>query len=195
MISVVMPSYLGNYKRAARDRENKIRRAVESVLSQTIPVELIVIADGCQKTVDLLNKYYEGRFNGYMIGKQPIWSGVPRNTGIEKAKNEIICYLDTDDWLEKDHCEKIEKNFKGDWVWFNDKIWHSGWVQRKCDVNKRGLCGTSNLAHKKIALWPVRAAYTHDWIFIESLKKASKDFHYIGDGGYMVCHIPNRYDV
>jgi len=195
MISVVMPSYLGDYKRAARDRENKIRRAVESVLSQTIPVELVVISDGCQKTVDLLNKHYEGRFNGYMIGKQTIWSGVPRNMGIEKAKGEIICYLDTDDWIEKDHCEKIVNNFKGDWVWFNDKIWHSGWIQRKCDVNKRGLCGTSNIAHKKIALWPPKGGYAHDWAFIENLKRTSKDFHYIGDGGYLVGHVPGRYDI
>ena len=190
-----MPSYLGDYKRAAKDRDKKIRRAVESVFSQTIPVELVVVSDGCQKTVDLLNKYYEGKFNGYMIRKQSSWSGIPRNTGIEKAQNEIICYLDIDDWLEKDHCEKIANNFHGDWVWFNDKIWHSGWIKRKCDVNRRGLCGTSNIAHKKIALWPERATYTHDWAFIENLKRASNDFHYIGDGGYMVCHIPNRYDI
>ena len=195
MISVIMPSYLGDYKRAAKNRESKIRRAVESVFSQTISVELVVIADGCQKTVDLLNKYYEGRFNGYMIRKQPVWSGVPRNTGILKAMNDIVCYLDTDDWIETGHCEKIVNNFRGDWVWFNDRIWHSGWLSRKCDVNRRGLSGTSNIAHKKIALWPERATYAHDWIFIESLKRASKDFHFIGDGGYMVCHIPGRYDI
>ena len=47
MISVVMASYLGEYKSAAKNRDIKIRRAVESVLSQTVPVELVVVADGC----------------------------------------------------------------------------------------------------------------------------------------------------
>ena len=45
--TVVIPSYLGAYRTAANDRDMKIQRAVDSVLSQTFQdFEIIVIADG-----------------------------------------------------------------------------------------------------------------------------------------------------
>ena len=197
MISVVMASYLGAYNMAAKNREQKIRRAVESVFSQTIPVELVVVADGCPKTVEIMTKHYEGKFSGYIIEHRILWAGAPRNTGIDRAKGEIICYMDVDDWMDKTHCEKIEKNFgDNDWVWFDDWV-HSntGWKQRKCDVNKRGMCGTSNVAHKKINYWPDKGGYTHDWKFVNDLIKNHSKYQYIGGCGYHVCHIPGRYDV
>ena len=197
MISIIMPSYLGQYKQAAKNREKKICRAVESVLSQTIPVELVVIADGCQKTVDLLTKHYEGLFSGYMITHRNLWAGTPRNTGIEKAQNEIVCYLDIDDVIINTHCEFIVNYFgSNDWVWFDDWIFgKNGWRLRNCDVNKRGLCGTSNIAHKKTKIWPEKGTYAHDYIAIQNLKNWSGKYKYIGHGGYRVQHIPGRYDI
>ncbi len=197
MISVVMASYLGEYKQAAKNRDKKIRRAVDSVLAQTIPVELVVIADGCQKTVDIMTKNYANLFSGYLINHKTLWAGTPRNTGIDKAKGDIICYLDIDDMFLPDHCEKIEKNFgKNDWVWFDDWVHStSGWKQRKCDVNKRGMCGTSNVAHKKFKIWPEKGSYAHDFVALQNLKNWSKNYKYIGHGGYKVCHVPGRYDV
>ena len=196
MISVVMASYLGDYKKAAKDRDTKILRAVKSVLNQTMPVELVVVSDGCQKTIDIISKHFPGEVNGYYIEKQKTWSGRPRNIGIQEAKNDIICYLDIDDYMDADHCEGIYNAFEGDWVWFDDLV-HTkgGWVKRKCDVNVSGKCGTSNIAHRKIAMWPLDAKYAHDFVFIYNLKKASRNYKYIGCGGYRVCHIPGRYDI
>lgn len=193
-----MASYLSDYKQAAQDREKKICRAVESALSQTINTELVVVSDGCQKTIDILTEKYPDQFSGYLIQHRSMWSGRPRNTGIEKAKNNIICYLDIDDYLKKDHCEKIVENFgNNDWVWFDDVIRSkkSGWKIRNCNVEKRGFCGTSNIAHKKVALWPEKGSYAHDWSWIQNLKKWSNKYKYIGHGGYYVCHVPGRYDV
>lgn len=197
MISVVMASYLGVYKNAASNREVKIIRAIQSVLDQTIPVECVVIADGCQKTVEIIKRHFPDKVSGFLIPKQHIWYGMVRNTGIKQAQNDIICYLDVDDYLEKTHCEFISNNFaNNDWVWFNDIVYSRGqWKTRHCDVNKKGLCGTSNVAHRKIALWPEKASYAHDWQFILNLKDASTKFKFIGNGGYKVGHIPGRYDV
>lgn len=199
MISVVMASYLGDYKGAAKDRDKKIIRAIQSILKQTIPVEPVIVSDGCEKTVEIINHHFKGRVNGYMISKQPKWSGVPRNTGIRMSKNDIICYLDVDDYLEYDHCEKIIKNFGiSDWIWFDDIVFSkhdNKFKTRKCDVNKKGFCGTSNIAHKKITQWPERSTYAHDWVFIENLKKTSSRYKYTGHGGYVVGHIPGRYDI
>jgi glycosyltransferase involved in cell wall biosynthesis len=197
MISVVMASYLEEYKQCAKHRDDKIRRAVESVFAQTIPVELVVIADGCRKTIDILTKDYPDMFSGYLIDHSGMWAGAPRNVGIEKAKNDIICYLDVDDMFYPSHCEFIVNNFgSSDWVWFDDWIISRGaWKQRKCDVEKKGFCGTSSIAHKKVKIWPDKGNYAHDFVALQNLKKWSSNYKYIGHGGYRVAHVPGRYDI
>ena len=55
-ITVIMPSYLGEYPTAASNREVKFRRAVESFLIQELG-KLIIIADGCQKTLEIAAEY------------------------------------------------------------------------------------------------------------------------------------------
>ena len=57
--SVIMPSFLGEYSRAAQNREDKIVRAIDSCLDQEY-YELIIIADGCQKTVDIVTNKFNG---------------------------------------------------------------------------------------------------------------------------------------
>lgn len=55
MFSIVMPSYLGDYNSSAgpsaTNRVEKFIRAVDSVLAQTFGSwELLIVADGCEKT-------------------------------------------------------------------------------------------------------------------------------------------------
>ena len=81
-ISIIMPSYLGDYPMAAKDRELKIHRAIYSVLKQEYENwELIIIADGCNKTVDIINKYKDNRIILISVTKQRIYSDI-RNIGI-----------------------------------------------------------------------------------------------------------------
>ena len=106
--TVVMPSYMGPYRTAAKNRESKILRAVNSVIAQTYEDwELIVVADGCEKTMQILKDVTDLRVRKYLIEKDKIWGGSPRNTGIELAKGEFIVYLDIDDIIGPDHLKNI----------------------------------------------------------------------------------------
>ena len=59
-LSVIMPSFLGEYDGCASDRENKFIRAVHSFLENSLyDKELIVIGDNCEITDKLLNEYFE----------------------------------------------------------------------------------------------------------------------------------------
>jgi len=199
MISIVMASYLGEYRRAAKNRDKKILRAIDSVLAQTYKdVEIIVVADGCKKTVDIVKNSYlsDGRVRGLLIPKQKLWSGVPRNTGIDAARGEWVMYIDVDDYYEPDHVEKVVKQLNGDWVWFDDKIaTREGKTKlRRCAL-QMGKCGTSNVAHRKIAKWDEKGSYAHDWRFIKNLQAASRKYRKVVASGYVVCHIPGRVDA
>jgi len=200
-VSVIMASYLGRYRRAALHREKKIIRAIDSVINQTYQdIEILIIADGCKKTVEIVKNAYlcNNKVRGYFIAKQPLWSGRPRNTGIEKADGEWICYLDVDDYFQPNHIEKIVKQLKpsDDWVWFDDLV-----ATREGKIRKRpcslgmAKCGTSNIFHRKIAKWDEKGSYAHDWRFIRNLQAASRNSRKIMAGGYVVCHIPGRVDA
>lgn len=192
-----MPSYLGDYPMAAKDRELKIHRAIYSVLKQEYQNwELIIIADGCKKTVDIINKYKDNRIILISVTKQRIYSDI-RNIGIDKATGDYICYLDIDDFLGKEHLTGLNKAIQDnkDWYWFDDYTLKGNNFQRRQCIMVLGKCGTSNVIHKKnIGRW-VGSGYAHDWQFIKSLKKASDNFARIQAGEYYVAHIPKLYDV
>ncbi len=192
-----MPSFLGKYRNAAQGRDWKIVRAIESVINQTFKDwELIVVADGCKKTVEIVQKITDERVILLYIDKQKLWSGYVRNTGIDRAQGGYICYLDIDDCFAPEHLAEIAPLLKGkDWYWCDDYVYNgTEFRHRKCNVDKLGQCGTSNLIHKKIAWWEAKDGYAHDWNFLNNLKSASKNYEYIKAGRYLVCHVPGRAD-
>lgn len=94
-ISVIIPTY---------NRAHLIKNSIDSVLNQTIKVdEIIVIDDGSSdNTKEFLDNYptitYHYQKNSGVSGA--------RNAGIKLAKNDWICFLDSDDiW----HENKIEQ--------------------------------------------------------------------------------------
>jgi glycosyltransferase involved in cell wall biosynthesis len=192
--SVIIASYLGQYRTAARDREQKIIRAVNSVIGQSFQdFEIIVVSDGCDKTVQLMSTIE--RVDCYYIPKSKIWSGEPRNTGIEAAKGDYIVYLDIDDLWGKDHLKNINKGLSDyDWVWFDDIRYApitDEWYVNPCIIDRSGYHGTSNICHKRSL--PYRwdhAGYAHDYYFIKNLRQ-NHNCAKIEGGEYYVMHIPD----
>jgi len=94
-VSVVIPTY---------NRYTLLKRAIESLLAQTYSVdEIIVVDDGSTDNTKDIQKDFPEII--YIYQKN---SGVScaRNVGIQRAKNEWIAFLDSDDeW----HKEKLEK--------------------------------------------------------------------------------------
>jgi glycosyltransferase involved in cell wall biosynthesis len=91
-VSVIIPTY---------NRAHTLSRAIDSVLSQTLPpMEIIVIDDGSEDdTSRLMSKQY-GQCTYHYQANQGVSSA--RNLGIEMARGEWIALLDSDDrWLPK----------------------------------------------------------------------------------------------
>ncbi len=203
MFSIICPSYLGNYNTAAKDRDKKIVRMIESVMGQTFTnFELIIIADGCKKTVDICKPYlyeYMPKIRILEIPKQKTWSGLVRNAGIFNAVGDIITYVDIDDILGCNHLQIINDNFgDSDWVWYDHLIYSmkdNKFVTYRTNIKVHGQCGTSSVSHLRSlnAYW-VNHSYSHDLAFIKTLMALSPNYKKIPQTEYMVCHTPHGID-
>jgi glycosyltransferase involved in cell wall biosynthesis len=91
------------------NRREVVLRAIDSVLSQTVPVdEVIVIDDGSTDgTAEMIGSRYGSRV--VVIQQENAGVSAARNRGIREARGEWIAFLDSDDvWLPT----KIERQLE-----------------------------------------------------------------------------------
>ena len=89
--SVVIPTY---------NRENIIKKAIDSVLSQSFQdFEIIIIDNGStDKTKQFIKSYSNAKIKYfYQIGSGSPAS--PRNAGIRNSSAPWVCFLDSDDYF------------------------------------------------------------------------------------------------
>lgn len=199
--SIIMPCFLGEYKNAAANREEKLIRAVNSILNQTFQnFEIIIVSDGCEKTIELYQGLYidNPKVKGYKIPKQDYMSGAVRQAGLQVATGEYIIYCDSDDIYLPNHLQFVNDNIeKLDWCLFDDNYYVSeNEVSRKKVTLNLGISGTSSICHKRLldVKWSNCNGYGHDWTFIQLLKSKSENYKHIGHGGYVICHVPGKFD-
>lgn len=107
LVSIIIPTY--------KRRVDYLRRAVDSVMSQTYPnIELIVIDDSPKEYQyrDEIKKYMESIVSDSIIYHQNIKNiggSLARNKGIELANGKYTSFLDDDDEYKS---EKIEKQVR-----------------------------------------------------------------------------------
>jgi len=97
-ISILMPTY---------NRGAFIGETIESILNQTYQNwELIIVDDGSDDdTEEVISQVKDQRIRFYKAGRIAI-NGKIKNIGLEKAKGELIAFIDSDDlWAET----KLEK--------------------------------------------------------------------------------------
>ena len=98
-ISVVIPVY---------NVEKTLKRCVDSVRSQNFEnYEIILVDDGSTDNSRKMCDLYSDLENVRVIHKVNGGLGSARNTGIEKASGEYICFVDSDDWVEKNYLSKM----------------------------------------------------------------------------------------
>jgi glycosyltransferase involved in cell wall biosynthesis len=88
-ISVVIP---------ARDAALFLREAIESVLAQAVPVQLILVNDGSTDETSAIAGSYGAALD--RIDQPPLGLGAARNCGVAGGTSEWIAFLDADDvWM------------------------------------------------------------------------------------------------
>lgn len=102
LISIIIPAY---------NCEKYIEKCINSILLQTYQnFEIIIINDGSQDhTLEKINNYLnKNKIKLISIENNGVSNA--RNLGIENSKGDYICFIDADDWIEKDYLEYFVKN-------------------------------------------------------------------------------------
>ena len=128
MISVVVPIY---------NVEKYLERCIQSIVTQTYRnLEIILVDDGSSDRCPLIcDEWAERDDRVKVIHKENAGLGFARNTGIENAHGEYICFFDSDDYVENnviEQCYIAAKRENADMVCFgNDNVAANGEVLRK----------------------------------------------------------------
>ena len=99
-LSVIVPIYNG----AAH-----LSRCVESLQRQTLQeLEIILVDDGSRDDSLLLSRRYAAQDSRIrVVAQENRGAGKARQTGVECAQTEFVCFLDCDDWAEPDFCRRM----------------------------------------------------------------------------------------
>ena len=105
MISIIVPAY--NVERYLND-------CIESILGQTCQdYELILIDDGSQdSTGGICDRYALKNSKIKVVHQENCGVATARNRGIEIACGEYVCFIDSDDIVDRHYLEILQKNMK-----------------------------------------------------------------------------------
>lgn len=95
---------------ATYNRSNLISKAIQSVIKQSFDSwELIIIDDGSNDDTGALIQTNFNLPNVFYHYQENKGRSVARNKGIEVAKGEFICFLDSDDYFLQNHLEVFHR--------------------------------------------------------------------------------------
>ena len=100
MISIIVPVY---------NSEKTLARCLDSILRQTYSdYEIILIDDGSiDSSFCIIEKYATSHPNIVAIRKENGGVSSARNKGLDLAKGDFVCFVDSDDYIEPNYLEDL----------------------------------------------------------------------------------------
>ena len=104
-ISIIVPIY---------NAEAYLNKCIDSLINQTKKnIEIILVNDGStDKSEEIIKSYKDKRIKYYKNKNKGI--GYTRNFGIDKSNSKYIMFLDSDDYLDINACEKLFNKIEKD---------------------------------------------------------------------------------
>lgn len=104
LVSVIVPMY---------NSSNYIKETLESIISQTYTnMEVIIIDDGStDDSFSIANKYCVRDARIHLFRQDNHGVSYTRNKGIDYAKGEFICFVDSDDIIDRNYIEVLKEAY------------------------------------------------------------------------------------
>lgn len=102
LISIIIPVY---------NKAVYLQACIASVVSQTLSdIEIVIINDGStDKSKEIIESFHDPRIRLFNIDNKGVSNA--RNIGMQLSSGEYILFIDADDTIEKDYCEKLYRIF------------------------------------------------------------------------------------
>lgn len=102
LISVILPVY---------GVEQYLNQCIESLVNQSYEnIEIILVDDGSRdRCPQIIDEWAKRDSRVKALHKENGGQSSARNLGMDTAKGELITFVDSDDWVEPDYCEKLQK--------------------------------------------------------------------------------------
>ena len=102
LISIIIPCY---------NSEATIGKCLESIICQDYDtIEIVIIDDGStDNTSNIINDFKKSDHRIIIHTQENSGVSKARNIGIGIAAGEYICFVDSDDWVEKNYCSVLYK--------------------------------------------------------------------------------------
>ncbi len=99
-ISIIIPVY---------NSEKYLKDCLQSVINQTLSdIEIICVNNGStDHSLSILKKYASEDDRIILINIESPNLGAARNTGVNAASGEYLMFVDSDDWVKTESCEKL----------------------------------------------------------------------------------------
>lgn len=100
-VSIIVPVY---------NTEKYLKKCLNSLVKQTLDeIEIIIINDGSvdksQEIIDEFSNQYPDKIKSYIQSNSG--QAAARNFGLKKAVGEYVLFIDSDDYIEVNTCEKV----------------------------------------------------------------------------------------
>lgn len=205
MISVIVPVY---------NAEKVVGRCIESVILQTyVDWELILVDDGSNdQSISVCEKYAHKDSRIRIIHQENQGPSKARNTGINAAKGDYICFIDSDDYVSPNYLSDFNIDKDVDFVvqgmeliYINERL-NKKYIPLKtivCNLDKAleetsiyvllyGPCckafKTSILRENNI-VFPLNIHYGEDRIFVlKYMRYCSNNVKIISTANYYYMH-------
>ena len=120
-VSIIIPVY---------NAEKYLDKCISSILKQTLNgIEIILVDDGSTDKSEVICKKYKDSDNRVkFVRKKNGGVSSARNCGVSIAEGEFITFVDSDDYIESNMCEKL----------------YTSAIENKCDVIFSGMKSVNN---------------------------------------------------
>lgn len=128
-ISIIIPVY---------NTEKYLEKCINSILTEKIEKEIIIVNDGStDNSLRLIKEIQKKHSEIILVNQKNQGQGVARNKGIEKATGRYICFVDSDDWINKGSLEKaLEISEKEN---LDILYWNINWIFDNNEIKKQQI--------------------------------------------------------
>lgn len=161
-ISIIVPIYNCAYY---------LRYCLNSLVTQSYQnIEIILVDDGSQdESAHICDDYAEKDSRVQVIHKKNGGVSSARNVGLSFASGEYVIFVDADDWLDQDACEKIvEKLDENKYIYF--------WDAKIDEKKQTNLCVRTSLEELTADIIACNAKYQNVYIRASWAKVYKREF-------------------